>query len=194
MASAVRCRDQGESARGVTSDYISALLGAAATARLSARLGVAADAGGMIGFVDAWKLLTANVALTNDEGHQLAAAPVRQGNFELLMASMVQGDTLAEGLTRLAEGANIIRPDLVFRLSRRAGSLRLSLRSAGPSSRATEVYVEALIVVIHCATRWALGRPLDPVRLRGPIELADAGGSLLDVLNRRCSGTAPASR
>ena len=56
MASAVRCRDQGEPARGITSD-LRRWLGAAATARLSARLGVAADAGDMIGFVDAWKLL-----------------------------------------------------------------------------------------------------------------------------------------
>ena len=111
------------------------------------------------------------------------------------MASMVQGDTLAEGLTRLAEGANIIRPDLVFRLSRRAGSLRLSLRSAGPSSRATEVYVEALIVVIHCATRWALGRPLDPVRLRGPRSSLPTPAAACSMSSTcRCSGTAPASR
>lgn len=183
MASAVRCGGGSTPAHGVGVDYIAALLGEATTLRLIERLGVVAAADGTIDFVSAWKLLTANVALTADEGHQLAGAPVRPGNFELLMASMVQGSSLADGLARLTSGAVIIRPDLVISLSHRHGTLRLSLVLRNAATIAAEIYAEALIVVIHCALRWALGRQLQPLRVRGCAAVGPIRSSLLDVMN-----------
>ncbi len=182
MASALRCIDDQANARGVGFDYVAALLGDETTHRLIDRVGVAPDSDGWIDFVSAWKLLTANVALTADEGHQLAGAPVRPGNFELLMASMVQGDSLADGLARLASGAVIIRPDLMISLSHRHGALRLSL-VLRETTLAAEIYAEALIVVIHCALRWALGRKLVPLQVRGCTAIGQMRSSLLDVLN-----------
>ena len=183
MASALRCMEDPETSDGVTFAYVATLLGSDTTLRLIDRLGVVAGPGGRIGFIDAWKLLTANVALTADEGHQLAGAPVRPGNFELLMASMVQGADLDDGLARLAAGATIIRPDLSIRLSHRHGNLRLSLVLGDTPSLAAEIYAEALLVVIHCAVRWAVGRRIVPANVRGSAALADFHTSLLDTLD-----------
>ena len=172
-----------ETSEGVDFAYVATLLGRDTTLRLIDRLGVIAGPGDKIGFIDAWKLLTANVALTADEGHQLAGAPVRPGNFELLMASMVQGTDLGDGLARLAAGATIIRPDLSIRLSHRHGNLRLSLVLGETPSLAAEIYAEALLVVIHCAVRWAVGCRIVPANVRGSAALAVFRSSLLDTLD-----------
>ncbi len=86
------------------------------------------------------------------------------------------------GSLELAAGATIIRPDLSVGLAHRHGALRLSVALGGCPSLAAEIYVEALVVVIHCAVRWAVGRPLAPVKVRGSAALTPFGSSLLDVL------------
>ncbi len=183
MASGMRGNIEREAPDGVSFDYVAALLGKETALRLIDRLGLVTSSADVLNFVDAWKLLTANVALTADEGHQLAGVPVRPGNFELLMASMVQGADLREGLARLAAGATIIRPDLSIHLTQRHGNLRLTLVLGESPSLAAEIYAEALLVVIHCAVRWAIGSRITPVRVRGSSALASFRSSLLDILS-----------
>ena len=172
----------GEKGRGVSFGYIAALIGTETTQQLIEQLGVVPAVDGLIDFVDAWNVLTANVAITADEGHSLAGAPVRPGNFELLMASMVQGANLGDGLGRLAAGATVIRPDLIITVRHRRSGLRVSLVVRHANARAAQIYAEALIIVIHCGLRWAIGRRLQPIRAEGCGMRHGFEKSLLDVL------------
>jgi AraC-like DNA-binding protein len=171
-----------EKRRGVSFEYIAALIGAETTQRLIDQLGVVKGIDGIIDFVGAWNVLTANIAITADEGHSLAGAPVRPGNFELLMASMVQGANLGDGLGRLAAGATVIRPDLAITVRNRRNGLRVSLVVRHANARASQVYAEALIIVIHCGLRWAIGRRLRPIQAEGCGMRHGFETSLLDVL------------
>lgn len=175
---------------GVSFDYVAALMGRATALQLLKMIGdpdcnasiLAEPAAARIDFITAWKLLHANVSLSNDETHRLGSAPVPNGNFELLMASMIQGDTLGDGLRRLAAGAQIVRPDLMIGVSMRGGEATLTIGLRGADGPAAAIYVEAMLVVIHCALQWAMEHAIEPRRLRGPSVVEPFGCSLLGVL------------
>ena len=175
---------------GVSFDYVAALMGRPTALQLLEMIGdpdcnasiLAEPAAARIDFITAWKLLHANVSLSNDETHRLGSAPVPNGNFELLMASMIQGDTLGDGLRRLAAGAQIVRPDLMIGVSMRGGEATLTIGLRGADGSAAAIYVEAMLVVIHCALQWAMEHAIEPRRLRGPSVVEPFGCSLLGVL------------
>jgi AraC-like DNA-binding protein len=175
---------------GVSFDYVAALIGRPTAQHLLEMIGdpdcntkiLAQPAAARIDFITAWKLLHANVTLSNDETHRLGSAPVPNGNFELLMASMIQGETLGDGLRRLAAGAQIVRPDLMIGFSMRNGEATLTIGLRGADGAAAAIYVEAMLVVIHCALQWAMEHAIEPRRLRGPAVVQPFGCSLLGVL------------
>lgn len=175
---------------GVSFDYVAALIGRPTAQHLLEMIGdpdcntniLAQPAAARIDFITAWKLLHANVTLSNDETHRLGSAPVPNGNFELLMASMIQGETLGDGLRRLAAGAQIVRPDLMIGVSMRNGEATLTIGLRGADGAAAAIYVEAMLVVIHCALQWAMEHAIEPRRLRGPAVVQPFGCSLLGVL------------
>ncbi|WP_066588475.1 AraC family transcriptional regulator [Sphingomonas pruni] len=175
---------------GVSFDYVAALIGRPTAQHLLEMIGdpdcntniLAQPAAARIDFITAWKLLHANVTLSNDETHRLGSAPVPNGNFELLMASMIQGETLGDGLRRLAAGAQIVRPDLMIGVSMRNGEATLTIGLRGADGAAAAIYVEAMLVVIHCALQWAMEHAIEPRRLRGPAMVQPFGCSLLGVL------------
>lgn len=175
---------------GVSFDYVAELMGRPMAIQLLEMIGdpdcnpniLADTAAPRIDFITAWKLLQANVSLSNDETHRLGSSPVPNGNFELLMASMIQGDTLGDGLRRLAAGAQIVRPDLMIGVSMRGGEATLSIGLRGADGAAAAIYVEAMLVVIHCALQWAMAHAIEPRRLRGPAVVDPFGCSLLGVL------------
>lgn len=170
---------------GVSSAYIAALIGRAALEQILNRLDRVAGSqshGETIDYVTAWKILNANVETMADEGHRLSNTAVPTGNFELLIASMVQGASLADGLVRMANGARILRPDLEFQVSSRQGRAQLTVRFARGESLAQAIYLEALVTVIHCAVRWGLDLAIDPLRVRGPAIVSADQGSWLHLL------------
>ncbi|WP_421936513.1 helix-turn-helix domain-containing protein [Phenylobacterium sp.] len=171
---------------GVSAAYVSALLGSATLAHLLDRIAperTAPSAEDRIDYLTAWKLLNAHVEAMADEGHRLSNTAVPTGNFELMIASMLQGETLADGLRRMAEGARILRPDLVFKVGTRSRELHLSVRFTKGETLAQAVYLEALVTLVHCAVRWGLGRDLQPERVRGPAQIDPRGGSWLRLLS-----------
>jgi AraC-like DNA-binding protein len=135
-----------------------------------------------VDYVTAWKVLNTHVESMADEGHRLSNTAVPNGNFELLLASMVQGQTLADGLQRMAAGARILRPDLTFKVALHSRRLHLSMAFATDESPAQAVYLEAMATVVHCAVRWALGVAATPARVVGPVGIDPAGGSWLNLL------------
>ncbi len=176
---------------GVSLRYVETLVGARRAARLLRTLGEPGPKGPdtRLGFLTAWKVLNANVELSGDEGHGVSPAPVPLGNFELLVASLMQGASLGDGLQRMAAGARILRPDLEVAVSSHNGRLTLSVGLAGDPDVGREIYAEALVVALHCAMRWGLERPLTPWRLRSAAAAGELGGSLLDVIGlpvQRC--------
>ncbi|QUD89567.1 helix-turn-helix transcriptional regulator [Phenylobacterium montanum] len=169
---------------GVHSAYVAALIGRGTLEQILARLDRVAGShsqGETIDFVTAWKVLNSNVETMADEGHRLSNTAVPTGNFELLIASMVQGTSLADGLTRMVSGARILRPDLDFQVSVRQGCAQLTVRFSSGETLAKAVYLEALITVIHCAVRWGLEQAVDPIRVRGPGIIAANHGSWLSL-------------
>jgi AraC-like DNA-binding protein len=183
---AERVEQAGDSdAIGVTAGYVSALIGRATLEQLLRR--IAPDwptpaAGDYIDYITAWKLLNAHVEAMADEGHRLFNTAVPTGNFELMIASMIQGVTLADGLRRMADSARILRPDLVFKVGTRSNELHLTVRFAKGETLAQAVYLEALVTVVHCVVRWGLDRDVQPVRVRGPARIDPRGGSWLRLL------------
>ena len=167
---------------GVGFDYVAALLGAETTRSIMASLG--APPAEVIDYVTAWKILNASVEMSGDESHRLLGQGVPQGNFDLLMASILQGENLADGLHRLALGARILRPDLRVLCTVHSGRPHLTIDFASPGSLAKDIYLEALMVVLHCAARWSLERPATPLRVRGPASVTGTSGSLLALLGR----------
>ncbi len=168
--------------RGVGFDYLAALLGADSTRAIMASLGVRPEA--VIDYVAAWKILNASVARSGDESHRLSGDGVPEGNFDLLMASVLQGEDLTDGLRRFAAGARILRPDLKVMVTVHGCQPHLTIDFASPGALAQDIYLEALIVVMHCAVRWSLERPVKPVRVRGPASVDGAPGSFLNLLGR----------
>ena len=173
--------------QGVGFEYIAALIGTKNTARILSTL-LEARNGGEIGdrridYITAWKILNASVESSGDESHRLIQDGVPVGNFELLMASMLQGDNLLDGLRRMAAGAKILRPDLSILVSVYSGRPHLSVGFASPPTLAKEIYLEALTVVLHCAAQWALAKPLRAERVRGSSALDPRHGSLLAILS-----------
>ena len=170
------------------SNYIEALLGKDSLDRIIRALGLteprSARGAKALSYVTIWKILNANVELSGDESHRLLRRAVRKGNFELLIASMLQGDTLFAGMRRFADGARILRPDLQFRVGQRHGNPSLTIQYGGKSLVAREVYVEALAVVIHCIFCWATGSMLTPRTIRGSEAIDGTDGSLLQLM--RC--------
>ncbi len=173
---------------GVHFDYVAALLGPSKTRQIVSML---AEAGGgvdvhatMFDYITTWKIFNASVELSGDESHRLSDDGVPLGNFELLMASMLQGENLLDGFRRMAAGAKILRPDLTLLVSVYSGRPHLSIGFAAPTTMAKEVYVEALVVVLHCAARWALGRPVQPEHVRGAAGIDPRNGSLLALLSK----------
>ena len=169
---------------GVHADYVAALIGRATLEQILTRLERVAGSQGqgeIIDYITAWKVLNANVETMADEGHRLSNTAVPTGNFELLIASMVQGTSLADGLTRMVNGARILRPDLDFKVSTRQGCVQLSVRFSSGETLAQAVYLEALLTVIHCAVRWGLEEAVDPLRVRGPAIVATKHGSWLSL-------------
>jgi AraC-like DNA-binding protein len=169
---------------GVRSAYIAALIGRATLEQILSRLGLVDGShsqGEFINFITAWKVLNANVESMADEGHRLSNTAVPTGNFELLIASMVQGTSLADGLTRMVNGSRILRPDLDFQVSVRQGCAQLTVCFSSGETLAQAVYLEALITVIHCAVRWGLEQAVDPLRVRGPAIVAANDGSWLSL-------------
>ena len=170
---------------GVSPAYVAALIGRATLEQILDRLDRVAGShshGEIIDYVTAWKVLNANVETMADEGHRLSNTVVPTGNFELLIASMVQGASLADGLARMANGARILRPDLNFQISSRQGRVQLTVHFASGESLAQAIYLEALVTVIHCAVRWGLERAADPLRVRGPAIVGADQGSWLNLL------------
>jgi AraC-like DNA-binding protein len=169
---------------GVSSAYVEALIGRATLEQILDRFDRVEgphNHGDIIDYITAWKVLNANVETMADEGHRLSNTAVPTGNFELLIASMMQGASLADGLARMANGARILRPDLEFQVSSRLGRLQLSVRFGGGESLAQAIYLEALVTVIHCAVRWGLEQAVDPVRVRGPAIVGANQGSWLNL-------------
>jgi len=174
---------------GVSFDYIATLVGRETAGELLALVGdpdaidvaLAQPGAPGIDFVTAWKMLNANITLGRDETHRLGATPVPNGNFELLMASMLQGENLADGLRRLAAGAQVVRPDLIITVSLRNGTLTLGIALQDSNTAAAMIYAEALLLVVHCALLWATGRRVVPLRVRGPQALAGFHCSVLDL-------------
>ena len=117
----------------------------------------------------------------SDEGHRLSNTAVPTGNFELLIASMMQGASLADGLGRMANGARILRPDLEFQVSSRQGRVQLTIRFSNGETLAQAIYLEALVTVIYCAVRWGLEQAVDPLRIRGPAIVGADQGSWLNL-------------
>ena len=181
---------------GVRFGYIEALLGKVSLDRIIRALSLTEPKSlrgtNTVSYIDIWKILNANVELSGDESHRLLRKAVRKGNFELLIASMLQGETLLAGMRRFAEGARILRPDLQFHVGQRYGHPSLSIQYGGKRLIAREIYVEALAVVIHCIFCWATGSMLSPRAIRGSEAIDGADGSLLQLmqspLHRRGKG------
>lgn len=169
-------------AHGVGFDYLAALLGAESTRGIMNSLGVRPEV--VIDYVVAWKVLNASVARSGDESHRLSGDGVPEGNFDLLMASVLQGENLTDGLRRFAVGARILRPDLKVLVAVHGCQPRLTIDFASPGGVAQDIYLEALIVVMHCAVRWSLERSVKPVRVRGPTGVDGACGSFLNLLGK----------
>ena len=171
--------------RGVAFAYLAGLLGEHQARALlrshfqGSELRASRAEAGCIDFLTLWRVLHANIEFTGDEGHKLAAVSVPRGNFELLVTSMLQGMHLADGMARLADGARILRPDLRFKVVGNRGRLHLTITSATTPSRAKEIYIEAIAVVIHCTIRWAMGYPVTPWRVRASEQLSGDDGSIL---------------
>ena len=106
-----------------------------------------------------WRILRDNIVRTGDERHSLGPTAVPDGSFALLLAAMRLGDTLGDGLGRLADAARIVRPDLLI-ASRKGRSLVISF-SPG-SSVPTQLYVELFVVVLHVASCWMTGAIFRP--------------------------------
>jgi AraC-like DNA-binding protein len=138
-----------------------------------------------IDYVSLWKIWEANVALTGDEGHRLTETSVPRGNFELLIASMLQGEDLNDGLRRLALGAALLRPDLKVAVAHNRSRLHLTVVSSGAPSRAREIYAEGFIAFLHCVVRWALARAVVLHGVRASRLLDDEDGSVLFAITRR---------
>ncbi len=138
----------------------------------------------VIDYVAAWKILNASVARSGDESHRLSGDGVPEGNFDLLMASVLQGEDLSDGLRRFAAGARILRPDLKVMVTVHGCQPHLTIDFVSPGSVAQDIYLEALIVVMHCAVRWSLDRPVKPIRVRGPTGVDGARGSFLNLLGK----------
>ena len=172
---------------GVGFEYIAALIGAKNTTRILSAFFEPKTGGEIndrrIDYITAWKILNASVESSGDESHRLIQDGVPVGNFELLMASMLQGDNLLDGLRRMAAGAKILRPDLSIIVSVYSGRPHLSIGFASPPTLAKEIYLEALTVVLHCAVQWALAKPLRPERVRGSSAIDPRHGSLLAILS-----------
>lgn len=174
---------------GVSFGYLSSLLGQQCARELLASLPDAefspkCDEAAVIDFITAWKVLNANVETSGDEGHRLSGKMVPAGNFELLMASMMQAETLLDGLKRIVSGALILRPDLSLSLSVHLGRPSLTLAFKGRETLARAIYIEALSVVLQCAVLWGLGRPVTLLSVRGPEVVDTELGSVLTVLGR----------
>ncbi len=173
---------------GVSLSYLADLLGSAEVERIASQFPEPhlspTGLGATIDYVTAWKILNASVEQGQDEGHRIFNEAIPSGNFQLLVASLLQGSTLVEGLRQMAAGARILRPDLAFTVSVNAGHPHLSIRFISSVSAAKAVYLEALLVVIHCAIQWGIGGPIIPARICGPALVATAKGSLLHVLGR----------
>ena len=168
---------------GTSFGYVADLVGARAVRAICAGLSLPLQRSATrIDFVALWKIWAANVANTGDEGHRLAGMTVPRGNFELLVASMVQGEDLDDGLRRLARGALVLRPDLRIGVANNRRRLHLSVNSATTPTRPREIYIEGFIAYLHCVIRWALARPVMPVAARTSRMLSDADGSVLHAL------------
>jgi len=168
---------------GVASDYVAALLGQETTHGLMALLDVSEQSDGLLDHIATWRLLSASISFSEDESHRLCATPVPIGNFELLIASMMQGQDILCGLRRLAAAAAVIRPDLAIRITTRRGDVRVGFSLPGTTSRKAAVYLEGFMLLVHCAIRWALGQPVEPRAVWGSNELAFVDRrTLLDVL------------
>ncbi|MFZ4652008.1 MAG: helix-turn-helix domain-containing protein [Rubrivivax sp.] len=136
-------------------------------------------------YVTLWKIWEASAARTGDEGHRLTEVMVPRGNFELLIASMVQGEDLNDGLHRLAAGAALLRPDLRVTVSNNRSRLHFTVTWSGQTSRAREIYVEGFISMVHCVVRWMLARSVVVHEVRASRMLSDEDGSVLFALTRR---------
>jgi AraC-like DNA-binding protein len=166
--------------------YISTLIGAQSLNRLRKRFEDGFDVTtteDRIDYVTAWKVVSANVETMADEGHSLSSQAVPNGNFELLIASMMQGRSLLDGLQRIAVGARILRPDLDIRSGLHARRLHLGIRFASGETAAQAVYLEAMAIVMHCAVCWGLGRDVAAQSVRGPRLINPDAGSWLDLLS-----------
>jgi AraC-like DNA-binding protein len=169
---------------GVSSSYIAALIGRAALDQILDGLAQAyrrPDSRDVIDYITAWKVLNINVETMADEGHRISSTVIPNGNFELLIASMFQGNDLSDGLARMGMGARILRPDLIFQVGARLGHVKLTVEFARGETLAQAIYLEALITVIHCALRWGLERDIDPIRVRGPAIINPNHGSWLNL-------------
>ena len=119
---------------GVGFEYIAALIGAKNTTRILSAFFEPRTGGEIndrrIDYITAWKILNASVESSGDESHRLIQDGVPVGNFELLMASMLQGDNLLDGLRRMAAGPRSCGP--IFPLSCRSIQ---AIRTSASASR-----------------------------------------------------------
>lgn len=168
--------------------YITDLIGMAEARRACRTLGLRLPNGPLskhsFDYVSLWKIWETSAALTGDEGHRLTEVTVPRGNFELLIASMLQGVDLNDGLRRLAAGAALLRPDLRVTVSNNRSRLHLTVTCSARTNRAREIYVEGFIALLHCVVCWVLARPVVPHEVRASRLLSDDDGSVLFALTR----------
>ena len=172
-----------------SAQYVTDLIGLA-EARLACRaVGLRPPSGQLArqsyDYVQLWKIWEASAALTGDEGHRLTEVTVPRGNFELLIASMLQGEDLNDGLHRLAAGAALLRPDLRVTVNNNRSRLHFTVSCSGRTSRAREIYAEGFSAMVHCVLRWMLARPVVVHEVRASRLLSDDDGSVLFALTRR---------
>jgi len=168
---------------GFPLDYVATLIGKPAAQEAFRTIGNKPSKGAprTLDFVATWKIMAAHVHAVQDESHGAARPGAPLGNFELMCGTMVQGRNLADGLSRMARFARVMKTDMQLDVKTVRGNLHVSGKSRSPLSNARETYTDGFAMVLHCVVRWLLEAEARVMRVRSSALLAPRFGTSLGL-------------
>ncbi len=132
-----------------------------------------------------WTILAGNIRRRHDELQNLSGSAVKEGFYELIVASMLPSPTLGDALERWVHSCRLVFPDIVASIAKSHRRIHLKLQFCGETSPARDFYLEAMALVHHLLFCWLTGRLLKALGVRTSGVRASAPVSLLALIGPR---------